>query len=108
MLRSVSVVAAAVLMVSGLADGAPRVRGATVAAHRNPIHVQGFYRVDPFTDVPGFYHQYPYTLFGYPNYKSSYFPLYLDYEYPKTNCDFVWGRPTARHKPTQRGRWTCS
>ena len=102
-MRRLLSVAAAVLMFSGVAHGASRVRGAKAAPHGNAIHVQGFYRVDPFTDWPGFYHQYPYTLFGYPNYTPSIFPLYHEFEYPKSNCDFVW----PRHRTNARGVWTC-
>ena len=79
--------AAAVLMFTVSAIGAPS--------------VQGFYRVDRFYGLPGFYHQYPYTLFGYPHYNYSYYPLYHDYP----DCDFVW--PTVKHKTAQRGIWTC-
>ncbi len=94
--------AAALLIFSASANGAPRVRGAR--PHSGPIHVQGFYRVDRFYGWPGFYHQYPSTLFGYPNYNYSYFPLYQDYP----GCDFVWANPTAKHRTVQHGVWSCS
>ena len=87
--------AAAVLMFAVSANG---------AAQGAAAHVQGFYRIDRFYGWPGFYHQYPYTLFGYPNYNWSYFPLYGEY----SNCDFVWGKPSGKHKKVQRGTWTCS
>jgi hypothetical protein len=65
--------------------------------------VQGFYRVSPnYGAFYGFYHQYPYTLFGYPNYHWGYYPIYR--EYPQ--CDFVWSKRSTKSK-TQHGTWTC-
>ena len=55
----------------------------------------------------GFYGLYPYTLFGYPNYRyGSYYPYSYYYQDNEPNCDFVWSKRTAKHKST--GRWTCS
>ncbi len=96
--------AAVFLILSASANGAPRVRAARLVSHGAAVYVQGFYRIDHFYDWPGFYHQYPNTLFGYPNYNWSYFPLYYDYP----GCDFVWSRPTTSHKNVQRGTWSCS
>jgi hypothetical protein len=98
--------AAAVLMLSvfgivACANGAPTGRGARVSRYNAAIHVQGFYRVPRFHGWHGFYHQYPYTLFGYPNYNWSYYPLYQDYP----ECDFVWAKPTVKDKSVQRGIW---
>jgi hypothetical protein len=81
----------------GVADG----NGAP-ARPAGTVHAQGFYRVHHF--YGGFYRQYPYTLFGYPNYNWSYYPLYE--EYP--SCDFVWGKRTGKSKAAQHGTWTCS
>jgi hypothetical protein len=96
-------IAAATLMFSTSAYSAQHIR--VTPAHR-AIHVQGFYRVDPFYDWPGSYwHQYPNTLFGYPNYEYSYIPMYQEYS-SRPNCDFVWGKRGTRK--AQRGVWTCS
>ena len=62
-----------------------------------------------FRGLRGFYRLYPYTLFGYPNYRyGSYYPYYPYYEDNEPNCDFVWTKRTAKHKTTGRGIWTCS
>jgi hypothetical protein len=86
-----------------LMSGAAAVLMFTVSAN-GASSVQGFYRVDPFYGLHSFYHQYPYTQFGYPNYNWSYYPRYRHYP----DCDFVWAKPTAKHKTAQRGVWTCS
>jgi hypothetical protein len=71
-----------------------------------PVHA--FHGGGQFYGFHGFYRLYPYTLFGYPNYYSgSYYPYpFSEGDYP--DCNFVWGKPTAKHKALQRGVWTCS
>jgi hypothetical protein len=63
--------------------------------------VQGFYQVGRLHSFYDFYRQYPYTLFGYPNYNWNYYPLYKNYP----ACDFVWGKRNS--KTVQHGTWTC-
>jgi hypothetical protein len=51
---------------------------------------------------------YPYSLFGYPGYKyGGYYP-YSIYEDDGPDCRFEWPKRTVKHKPAQRGIWTCS
>jgi len=55
----------------------------------------------------GFYGLYPYTLFGYPNYRyGGYYPFSPYYQDNEPNCDFVWANRTTKRKG--RGVWTCS
>ena len=55
----------------------------------------------------GFYGLYPYTLFGYPNYRyGGYYPYSFYYQDNEPNCDFVWTNRSSKHKG--RGVWTCS
>lgn len=80
----------------GMADAASTSAGA-----------HGFHRFHGLYGYRGFYGLYPYTLFGYPNYRyGSYYPLSPYYVDNEPNCDFVWSKPTAKHK--SKGRWTCS
>jgi hypothetical protein len=55
----------------------------------------------------GFYGLYPYTLFGYPNYRyGGYYPNSFYYQDNEPDCDFVWAHRLSKRKG--RGVWTCS
>jgi hypothetical protein len=55
----------------------------------------------------GFYGLYPYTLFGYPNYRyGGYYPYSFYYQDNEPDCDFVWTNRASKRKG--RGVWTCS
>jgi hypothetical protein len=60
-----------------------------------------------YRGLRGFYGLYPYTLFGYPNYRyGGYYPFSPYYQDNEPNCDFVWANRTTKRKG--RGVWTCS
>jgi hypothetical protein len=66
--------------------------------------VHGFHA---FHGLRGFYGLYPYTLFGYPNYRyGGYYPNSFYYQDNEPDCDFVWTNRASKHKG--RGVWTCS
>jgi hypothetical protein len=67
----------------------------------------GFHGYHRFHGPYGFYGLYPYTLFGYPNYRyGGYYPNSFYYQDNEPNCDFVWANRTTKRKG--RGVWTCS
>jgi len=90
----IAVVICSAFGVAGLADGA----SAGWAGAR------GYHA---FHGLRGFYGRYPYTLFGYPNYRyGGYYPGSFYYQDNEPNCDFVWANRTTKRKG--RGVWTCS
>ena len=108
---------AAVLIGSGfgmaeIANSAPIGRagaghGPGVASAPGVSHPAG--GVHTFHGYHGFYRGlYPYTLFGYPNYNSYWGYPYSLYEDDSPDCRFEWPKRTVKHKPVQRGVWTCS
>ena len=98
-------VAASVLICSAFALANPPI---AAASGRGVGFARGAGGFHAFHGFRGFYGGlYPYSLFGYPHSAyGGYYP-YSVYEDNEPDCDFVWGKRTAKHKIARRGIWTC-